>query len=736
MSLFPNRYAGTCITCSTKVPAQEGFAFKQNGRWVVSHNSDKCVPAAKVADVKAKNEDADRKELTVEGELYYPYNPEALPLLRSLPGGRWNADKKCRTVSLDAQDRMRLLEICDKLSVTVPDSLREIPTDDALEAARERALAARFVDKEGTEHKLYPFQVTGVEFLAIRERAILGDDMGLGKTVMALLAIDSDFGTVVVCPSAVKLNWAAEIKRWRPDLTPVVCKGRKGKAAFRLPAAGEVVIVNYEILPTWLNPVEVGTTERGYKIMAADLTPEQREALMNTIVIEDEAHRGKNYRTALHKRVRELGRVAYKTWLLTATPLLSRPTDLYGVLQMGLMDREVFGGWKGFVRCFQGAKAGYGGSYIWGEPLPEVPERMRRVMLRRMKDDVLKDLPAKTYTLATIEGDAKVRKMADDLWTEFGGMLEAGMLPPFEKISECRAKLSASRIPAMLSIVEDAEECGKPLVVFSAYKAPINALAEREGWRVITGDVSADERQEIVEEFQAGKLKGVGLTIAAGGVGLTLTHASNVLFVDLDWTPALNWQAEDRVRRIGQKAASIQIIRMVTDHPLDLRVHELLDQKIKLVQGAIENRVAAPQNVSGDKIEIKTETQESFDARTAAVREAAEAAERAAQERVLENIRGRVSGEWLAGERGKAKRKEVPLTADRVTMIHEALDYMLGLCDGAVVKDDAGFNKPDAGRARMLRLTGLDTEDAQRVAERMLSRYYRQLHERYPALFA
>jgi len=735
MSLYPNRYAGTCLTCKTKVPANEGFAFKQSGSWVVSHNSDKCVPAEQVKAVEAKAETDKRKELTEEGELYYPYDPDALPLLRSLPGGRWNGDKKCRTVSLDAGDRMRLLEICDKLGVTVPESFREIPSDEALEEARARAEAARFVDDAGVEHRLYPFQKVGVEFLAVRKRAILGDDMGLGKTVQALLAIDNTCGTVVVCPSSIKLNWEKEVKRWRPDLTPIVCKGRKGKRAFRLPDEGEVIIVNYEILPTWLTPVQVGETDKGYPIVSGTFTAEQREILASTIVIEDEAHRGKNYKAMLHKKCRELGRLAAKNWLLTATPLMSRPTDLYGVLQMGLMDREVFGGWKGFVRCFQGGRHGYGGAYTFGAPLPEVPERMRRVMLRRMKDDVLKDLPAKTYTTVKVEPSGEVKRAADDLWKQYGPLLGTGLLPSFDQISEIRAKLSADRIDGMTQIVCDAEESDTPLVVFSAFKAPIKALSKRQGWRTITGDTPMDERQEIVDQFQAGELKGIGLTIAAGGVGLTLTHASNVLFVDLDWTPAMNWQAEDRVRRIGQKASSIQIIRMVSDHPLDARVQELLEEKIKLVQGAIEDTVAFTPKAPKAGTTIQAESEEDFDARMAVVREAQEKIERAQQAAAVIKIKGLVVTDWLGGERKKAKRDEADLTTERVALIHEALDYMLSLCDGAVAKDDAGFNKPDAGRARMLRMTTLATEDEQRVAERMLSRYHRQLSGLYPKLF-
>src|SRR5262245_5578154 len=128
----------------------------------------------------------------------------------------------------------------------------------------------------------------------------------------------------------------------------------------------------------------------------------------------------------------------------------------------------------------------------------------------------------------------------------------------------------------MLELVEQFEDQGGPLVVFSAHREPIEALAARGGWGVITGGTEPRRRQEVVDAFQAGRLKGVGRTIQAGGTGLTLTRASTALFVDLDWTPANNLQAEDRVCRIGQRAGHVRIIRMVSDHPLDRRVLRVL----------------------------------------------------------------------------------------------------------------------------------------------------------------
>lgn len=141
----------------------------------------------------------------------------------------------------------------------------------------------------------------------------------------------------------------------------------------------------------------------------------------------------------------------------------------------------------------------------------------------------------------------------------------------------------------MLEYIENAEEQDVPLVVFSAHLGPLDALLFRPGWAVINGLTSPEKRQEIVREFQAGNLKGLGVSIQAGGIGINLTHAWKGIFVDLDWSPAANWQAEDRLARIGQKSNKVEIVRMVSDHPLDLHLQKMLVDKMDTIYKAIDS---------------------------------------------------------------------------------------------------------------------------------------------------
>jgi SWI/SNF-related matrix-associated actin-dependent regulator 1 of chromatin subfamily A len=572
----------------------------------------------------------------------------------------------------------------------------------------------------------YAYQVKGAAWLAPRCTALLADDMGLGKTPQALLAIDPSKGTIIVVPASVKLNWARECRRWRPDLRPEVLSGR---GSWRWPSAGEVVITNPDILPAFLLPKLETRTASGYKLKVANLDKQAQSAAANCIVIADEAHMYKKHKTQRSQKMRELCRACACAWALTGTPLENRPFDLWGVLNTFGMAGEVFGGWRTFLRLFDGYKNRWGG-YEFGSPAQEVPERMRRVMLRRLKSEVLTELPAKTYAELRIEIRSKrLQKSLDRQYDAWGDLLKAGELPGFEEFSRIRSDLAADRIPAMLEIVESHEESGQPLLVFSYHRAPVEALKDREGWAIITGDTSNIQRDRIVSDFQAGRLRGVGLTIRAAGVGLTLTRASHSLFVDLDWVPTWNIQAEDRIHRIGQTSDKVLITRMVSDHPLDLHVQKLLQQKMNLIHGAIEREVSALQlptvrEVSAEEHAAKLE-------RLARAEAEAEAAAEAGRTR---RTRAAVSG-WLASARRQAKRPEAEITPELRPVLSDALGYMLERCDGAVAKDGAGFNRPDAAIVGLLLRAGLESDEEYRLAERILCRYRRQLGREFPALW-
>ncbi|MEC8017517.1 MAG: C-terminal helicase domain-containing protein, partial [Actinomycetota bacterium] len=223
-------------------------------------------------------------------------------------------------------------------------------------------------------------------------------------------------------------------------------------------------------------------------------------------------------------------------------------------------------------------------------------------------------------------------------------------------------------------------------------------------------------------------LKGIACTIKAGGTGITLTRASKMIFCDLEWNPALNLQAEDRICRIGQTATNLQYIRLVSDHPMDLHVLNLLDEKTALIQGAVEAQCA--QLESRDKGATTTIVQETRAERDARIEAAAKKLSVAkAQSKVSMN-----RSSWGSRMNGFSK---TPVSPEIAVEIAEAVNHMQAICDGALSEDGAGFNKPDAAIMHTITESNLlsGDEDLLRFCWWTLRKYKGQLHTTYPKLY-
>lgn len=432
------------------------------------------------------------------------------------------------------------------------------------------------------------------------------------NTIQSLSALPANAAVLVVAPAVAKGVWKREVARWRPNLTAVILEGRQ---SFRWPEPGEVVIINYDILPEAHDKVckNMLCPGCGPGLAVEKSCPEE------VCVIADEAHAlksGKAMRTRKFRLISYLARKRHgRVWLLTGTPLLNRPQELWNIYQAAGIAQEAFGSWNAFVDFFNGTPQFYGG-FEWGTPHAEVPERIRRVCLRRMTSDVLPDLPRKTWREVTVDIDKATLKKCDKLLKEYGGLAKIVHLIEkeglsFETMSAIRQALAVAKIPAALAMVADFEAQDEPLVVFSAHRAVVEELGKREGWATIMGGTPNEERTRIEEDFQAGKLKGIAGTIQAAGVAITLTRAHNVLFTDREWTPALNAQAEDRCARIGQKTAVV-ITTLMANHELDERITELLMDKQRLITATVDEARTvdtAPQQVE-DEVRVMVEAAE------------------------------------------------------------------------------------------------------------------------------
>jgi SWI/SNF-related matrix-associated actin-dependent regulator 1 of chromatin subfamily A len=735
--MFPNRFAESCGACRVRVQPNEGYAFRDASRaWRVVCKSARCAEqlglksangASAVADVTTRSLERDPQDAALL-IVRMPFDRDSLPLQRALPGSRWDGDRNVRTCSAAPADLPRVIELARKLGLAIPADLEQA----AATGTQEEQHAAGRADTAG----LYSFQREGVRFLARRTRALLADDMGCGKTPQALCALPETGRTLVVCPAVVKYNWAAEAARWRPDLRVTVLSG---KGSFRLPEPGEIVVINYDLLPKAPPKPKKGQRREPLRCGWHSDCAEQggvfaeacaKRELADVTLVVDEAHLVKNRDAQRTRAVQAIGALCARVWFLTGTPLANRAMDLFGVLAAGGMEREVMGGWMGFIRLFNGHQNRWGG-WEFGQPEPEVPERLRRVMLRRTKEEVLPDLPPITYQEIQVNDLPRdLQRDLDEAWADYCEDDAApSYLPPFEEFSRLRARLAAARIPALTELVEQYEETETPLLVFSAHRAPIDTIAQREGWAAITGDTEAEERTEIVARFQRGELKGVALTIKAGGVGITLTRASTAVFVDLEWRPIDNWQAEDRMRRIGQLSDKITVVRMSSRHPMDLHVQGLIAEKIKLIRNAVENTIAYQAKAGPEWREESAEEQ------AARVRQAQDEAERIEREQA-ESDRQRERGARQDQIARRLEREEhVELTVEQQAAVRGAFGYLCSVCDGAETEDLSGFNKADQGIRRWLETVGLDDGQAMQLAYHVVRRYPRQVKEQFPQLW-
>jgi superfamily II DNA or RNA helicase len=735
-----------------------------------------------------------------EGLATFPYEDikEIKPIIKGL-NARWRPDQKGWQLPLEIGLRCGILQILCSAAFEIDPKFSDVTVMGEVESLRNAHL------DWAVNKGLYSFQLEGVRFLLKNKRAILGDDMGLGKTVQSLMALpqNGEDQVLIVVPASLKLNWLEEVKHWRPDYKVFVAMGSKKRkkntdhiGRFRLPKSGEIIICNYEMLPGWLQKKPEG---------------DKMEQIQHTTLIVDEAHCLKNSKAMRTKKCRNLSWYAKQSWGLTGTPLLNKPSDLWGVLTSFGLQRKVFGDYDSFVALMGGIQSSYGIVWNYGCVDESVPTLIQRAMLRRTKTMALPGLPTKLRNTVLLEMDADLRAEADSVWKAYceqglqvqksvherreeiveaardlrqeiadaqaedeyymaRGYDEVGQdygsgfrRDPFEekerviaRMSRLRKELATQKIEQALTIIEEFEENEKPLVVFTAHKEPCRQIACRPGWRAISGETPVVERHEIVRLFQNGELNGVVGTIKAMGVGLTLltnidqTDCDTMLFLDLEWNPSLNSQAEDRICRIhkqGKQRDRCNYITLCYNHEIDLRVKELTEQKQSTIDLAIElaSDVILPPLHSVNMEELRVMARESVNPLATQVevvdlREIDTLLEQHNGEKAKAIAIGKYEGlraNWLQNFRTKELVEQYPEVPAQIKwQITGAIRYLRSVCDGARTEDGMGFNKPDAATMHIFDVGELWESDpvAWHVAWSRIWKYQGQLSQ-FPTLF-
>jgi SWI/SNF-related matrix-associated actin-dependent regulator of chromatin subfamily A-like protein 1 len=445
----------------------------------------------------------------------------------------------------------------------------------ALSSATDAPLEVR-----GLGGELKPFQRAGVAYMLTQRRAFLADEQGLGKTIEALATVEADgaYPAVVVCPASLKLNWVRELERWLPGRSVQTLTGRgDGEREAGTVARADITVVNYDIVAARAQALA---------------------AIGPRALVIDESHYCKN---AAAKRTQAVARLAASVpseglvLALTGTPVMNRPPEL--VAQLRIIGRLAdFGSGAQFGRRFRGEDAHV--RLHW--------HLRSRCFVRRLKADVLPQLPPKTRTVVPVELDneAEYRLAETDViaWlrsrpldlSELDAKIAAALRA--ERLVRLNAlKLLAARgkLHAALAWIHDFCSSGERLVVFARHREVQRAVVERFPHALhILGEDDHAARDEALRAFQGADSSENQLIVCSlevAGQGLTLTRASNVAFLELDWTPAKHDQAEDRCHRIGQEDA-VNAWYLLAAGTIDETMARLLERKRAVIGAVTDGR--------------------------------------------------------------------------------------------------------------------------------------------------
>jgi SNF2 family DNA or RNA helicase len=534
--------------------------------------------------------------------LSFQYNPSIVKKLKSLPPQcrRWRPELKAWEILYpDLSHRDIFL---NKFAAIVgPRLFKQVKTevDKRLETAISSLQASTATNADihvpGLAGDLRPFQKAGVAFAKDRASVLIADEMGLGKTIqaIAILAIKQALPAIVICPASLKLNWAKEVATWLPGKL-IKVYGLKGKLKAEYgPDSADIHVINYDIVTKHLD-----------LLLALDA-----QAL-----VLDESHYCKNPKAQRTKAIKKLARkIKYKI-LLSGTPVLNKPVELWPQLEiMGQAER--FGNYWRFGKRYCGGKqTPWGWDFSGASNLGELNQILRSTcMIRRLKSQVLKELPAKQRTDVYVELSNRTdynraeRDFFDWLVDKYASELEG--LPTAErermaferalsvavhesliKAGECRRLAGMGKIKAVVEWIRDFLDSSdsEKLVVFASHKIVQQSLLKEFPDSVhIFGDDGPEDRQQAVDEFQSSPEKRIIIcSIQAANMGVTLTAASTMVFAELDWTPSVMSQAEDRIHRIGQEN-HVQIYRFIGKGTIDEHILETLEKKQDIVDEAI-----------------------------------------------------------------------------------------------------------------------------------------------------
>jgi SWI/SNF-related matrix-associated actin-dependent regulator 1 of chromatin subfamily A len=433
-------------------------------------------------------------------------------------------------------------------------------------------------------------QKIAIEKLAGSKRFILADDMGLGKTTSTIIAAleAGSKKVLIVCPASLKINWQREIANYS-DRPVFIAEGKKFSTEH------DFVIINYDILKNFHD---------------SDPKKKDESLLLQSgfdLVILDEAHMISNVQAQRTKIINSFAKKVDKVWLLTGTPMTSRPMNYYNLLN--LIESPVAQNWKAYaIRYCQGFQFTAGKRKVWNvmgaSNLEELRDRTSKQILRRLKEEVL-DLPDKIITPVYLRLKSKEY---EDLMGEYFDWYDrnpdesSSLTVQFSKLMKVRKVIANEKTKQTIEFVENILEQGKKVIIFTNFTDTLQTIYQHFGKQAVylDGSCSNSVRQQAVDSFQNDDKTRVFVgNLKAAGVGLTLTAAEVVIMNDLSFVPAEHAQAEDRAYRYGQKS-NVLVYYPLFENTIEGAIYDILNRKKQIIRTVMGDE--QPEN-TGDIVE-------------------------------------------------------------------------------------------------------------------------------------
>ena len=425
-------------------------------------------------------------------------------------------------------------------------------------------------------------QKEAIEKLAGSKRFILADDMGLGKTTSTIIAaLETGAKKIlIICPASLKINWQREIENYT-DRSVYIAEGK------HFSTEHDFVIVNYDILKNFY-----------------DLKDKENSLITKSnfdLIIIDEAHYIQNGQAQRTKLVNSFVKNVDKLWLLTGTPMTSRPMNYYNLLF--LIESPTAQNWMAYaIRYCQGYQFKAGNRKIWNTSgasnLEELRDRTSRQVLRRLKTEVL-DLPDKIISPIYLRLKSKLYEgLMGEYYDWYTNKKEesSSLTVQFSKLMKVRQVIAEEKINDTIELAQNIIDQDKKVIIFTNFTDTLQKIHTHFGKQSVylDGSCSKPQRQYAVDQFQENdKIKVFVGNLKAAGVGITLTAGEAVIMNDLSFVPSDHDQAQDRAYRYGQKN-SVSVYYPIFENTIEGVIYDMLSKKKNIID-----------TVMGDNIEDK-----------------------------------------------------------------------------------------------------------------------------------